>query len=88
MKHALVRFRVHLLGSKPFVVYTDRASSRTATQSPHLSQKMARWISFFAEYDFEVKYKPGKQKRWPMPSLADLIMILLMLRLCRRLLRS
>ena len=22
---------------------------------------MARWISFFAEYNFEVKYKPGKQ---------------------------
>ena len=22
---------------------------------------MARWLSFFAEYKFEVKYKPGKQ---------------------------
>ncbi|GMF42705.1 unnamed protein product [Phytophthora fragariaefolia] len=22
---------------------------------------MARWLSFFAEYNFEVKYKPGKQ---------------------------
>ena len=48
MKHALVKFRVHLLGSKPFVVYTDHASLRTATQSPHLSQRMARWLSFFA----------------------------------------
>ncbi|GMF53805.1 unnamed protein product [Phytophthora fragariaefolia] len=61
MKYALVKFRVHLLGSKPFVIYTDRASLRTATQSPHLSQRMARWLSFFAEYNFEVKYKPGKQ---------------------------
>ena len=61
MKYALVKFRVHLLGSKPFVVYTDHASLRTATQSPHLSQRMARWLSFFAEYNFEVKYKPGKQ---------------------------
>ena len=26
MKYALVKFRVHLLGSKPFVVYTDHAS--------------------------------------------------------------
>ena len=61
MKYALVKFRVHLLGSKPFVIYTDHASLRTATQSSHLSQRMARWLSFFAEYNFEVKYKPGKQ---------------------------
>ena len=33
----------------------------TATQSPHLPQRMAWWISFFAKYNFEVKYKPGKQ---------------------------
>ena len=31
MKYALVKFRVHLLGSKPFVIYTDHASLRTAT---------------------------------------------------------
>uniref|UniRef100_H3H512 RNA-directed DNA polymerase n=1 Tax=Phytophthora ramorum TaxID=164328 RepID=H3H512_PHYRM len=61
MKYALVKFRVHLLGSKPFVIFTDHASLRTVTQSPHLSQRMARWLSFFAEYNFEVKYKPGRQ---------------------------
>ena len=61
MKYALVKFRVHLLGSEPFVIFTDHASLRTATKSPHLSQRMARWLSFFAEYNFEVKYKPGKQ---------------------------
>jgi len=48
MKYALVKFRVYLLGSKPFVIFTDHASLRTATQSPHLSQRMARWLSFFA----------------------------------------
>ena len=61
MKYAIVKFRVYLLGSKPFVVYTGHASLHTATQSPHLSQRMALWLSFFAEYNFEVKYKPGKQ---------------------------
>ncbi|OWZ04388.1 RxLR effector protein [Phytophthora megakarya] len=61
MKYVLVKFRVHLLGLKPFAVYTDSASLRTATQSPHLSQRMARWLSFFAEYNFELKYKPDKQ---------------------------
>ncbi|POM62469.1 Pol protein [Phytophthora palmivora] len=60
MKHALVKFRVHLLGTRPFVIYTDHASLRTATNSPHLSQWMARWLSFFAEYNFRVEYKPGK----------------------------
>jgi hypothetical protein len=61
MKYALVKIRVGLLGSKPFVIFTDHASLRTATQSPHLSQRMARWLSFFAEYNVEVKYKPGRQ---------------------------
>uniref|UniRef100_H3GD69 Integrase catalytic domain-containing protein n=1 Tax=Phytophthora ramorum TaxID=164328 RepID=H3GD69_PHYRM len=28
---------------------------------PHLSQRMTRWLSFFAEYNFEVKYKPVRQ---------------------------
>ena len=44
IKYALVKFRVHLLGSKPFVIYTDHASLLTATQSPHFSHKMARWL--------------------------------------------
>ncbi|KAG3101109.1 hypothetical protein PI125_g14545 [Phytophthora idaei] len=57
MKYVLIR--VHLLGSKPFVIYTNHASFRTATQSPHLSQRLAIWLSFLAEYNFEVKYKPG-----------------------------
>ncbi|KAE9334981.1 hypothetical protein PF008_g13704 [Phytophthora fragariae] len=61
MKYALVKFRVHLLGHKPFVIYTDHASLRTVTSSPHLSQRMARWLSFFAEYNFTVEYKLGKQ---------------------------
>ncbi|GMF57236.1 unnamed protein product [Phytophthora fragariaefolia] len=55
VKYTLVKFRVPLLGSQLFVIYTDHASLRTATQSPHLSQRKARWLSFFAEYNFEVK---------------------------------
>ncbi|KAG3047386.1 hypothetical protein PI125_g26856 [Phytophthora idaei] len=60
MKYALAKFRVYLLGSGPFVVYTDHASLRTAVKSPHISQRMARWLSFFAEYDFRVEYKTGR----------------------------
>ncbi|KAF1328723.1 Pol protein, partial [Globisporangium splendens] len=58
MKYALTKFSVCLLGGKRFTVYTDHASLRTAVKSPHLSQRMARWLSFFAEYEFDVEYKP------------------------------
>jgi len=60
MRYALIEFRVYLLGEQTFALYTDHASPRTATKSPHLSQCMARWLSFFAEYNFVVHYKPGK----------------------------
>ncbi|KAG2844238.1 hypothetical protein PC113_g18436 [Phytophthora cactorum] len=60
MKYALAKFRVYLLGSGPFVDYTDHATLRTAVKSPHISQRMARWLSFFTEYDFRVEYKPGR----------------------------
>ncbi|POM57664.1 Pol protein, partial [Phytophthora palmivora] len=60
-----LNFRVSDTGTRyrrirPFVIYTDHASLRTATNAPHLSQRMARWLSFFAEYNFRVDYKPGK----------------------------
>ena len=60
IKYALVKFRVYLMGETRFAVYTDHASLRYAMKSPHLSQRMARWLSFFAEYNFVVHYKPGK----------------------------
>ncbi|KAG4047240.1 hypothetical protein PC123_g17411 [Phytophthora cactorum] len=60
MKYALAKFRVFLLGSGLFVVKTDHASLRSAVEWSHISQRMARWLSFFAEYDFWVEYKPGR----------------------------
>ena len=60
IKYALLKFRVHLLGPIPFVAYTDHASLRTAINSPQLSPRMARWLTFFSEYNFRVEYKPGK----------------------------
>ncbi|KAG2761248.1 hypothetical protein PC112_g25814 [Phytophthora cactorum] len=60
MRYALIKFRVYILGEQTFAVYTDHASLWTATNSPHLSQRMARWLSLFSEYNFVVHYKPGK----------------------------
>ena len=57
MKYALAKFRVYLLGYRPFIVYTDHASLRTTVNSPH---RMAKCLSFFAEYNFSVEYKPGR----------------------------
>ena len=48
MKYALAEFPVYRLGDRPFIVYTDHASLRTAVNSPHLSQIMVRLLSFFA----------------------------------------
>ncbi|POM64277.1 Reverse transcriptase [Phytophthora palmivora] len=56
LKAAERNYPVHekeLLAMKPFVIFA-------ATNSPHLSQRMTRWLSFFAEYNFRVEYKPGK----------------------------
>ncbi|OWY94391.1 reverse transcriptase, partial [Phytophthora megakarya] len=47
MRYALVKFRVYLLGEQTDV-------------SPHFSQRMARWLSFFSKYNFVVHHKPGK----------------------------
>lgn len=35
VKYALVKLKIHLLVFKPFVIYTDHTSLRTATKSPH-----------------------------------------------------
>ncbi|KAE9011677.1 hypothetical protein PR003_g13485 [Phytophthora rubi] len=60
MRYALIKFRVYLLGEKTFALYPDHASLRMATKSPHLSQRMPRWLSLFSEYNFVVHYKPGR----------------------------
>ena len=59
MLYALIKFRVHFLGERTFALYSDHATLRTAMKSPHLSQRLARWLSFFSEYIFVVNYKPA-----------------------------
>ncbi|KAH9196097.1 hypothetical protein AeNC1_001912 [Aphanomyces euteiches] len=61
IKYALVKFRIYLLDSKPFLVYTDHASLRYAVKTSHLSERMARWLAYFAENSMTVEYKPGRE---------------------------
>ncbi|CAH0513310.1 unnamed protein product [Peronospora belbahrii] len=56
IRYTLIQLRVYLLGEKMFSVYLDHASLRTAVNTP----SVARWLSFFSEYNFVVFYKPGK----------------------------
>ena len=72
MKYALAKFIVCLLGYRPFIFYTDHASLCTTENLSHLSHRMARWLSFFEEYNYSVEYKPGRLNivadalsRWP-----------------------
>ena len=43
------------------MVYTDHASLKYAVKSPHISERMARWLAFFAEFNMTVEYKPGRE---------------------------
>ena len=48
MRYSLIKFRVHLLDERTFVVYIDHASLRTAMKSLHLSQQMTCCLFFLS----------------------------------------
>lgn len=56
----LRRFRYYLLG-KHFIVYTDCRSLEQAYSKRKMIDKIARWFMEIQEYDFEIRYKAGKQ---------------------------
>ena len=60
MKYALAKFKVYLLDNRPCIVYTDHTSLRPVVNSPYLSPRMARLLSFFAESIFAVEYNQGR----------------------------
>src|SRR3954466_5366792 len=56
----LQKWRVYLEG-RPFVVFTDHATLQHFPDQPKLSRRQARWMERMQEYDFVIKYLPGKQ---------------------------
>ena len=78
MMYALVKFKFYLLGSKPFEIYYDHASLRTATQSPHIAEKIACWISYFLIQTLRWSTFRASRMIWMMRYLAGQILILLM----------
>lgn len=56
---ALKEWRHYLHGVK-FIVETDHKSLKYLQTQPTLTARQARWSELICEYDFEVKYKEGK----------------------------
>ena len=57
---ALRHFRAYLLGHA-CVVVTDHAPLRALLKAKHQSGKLARWGQTIAEFNVEIKYRPGRQ---------------------------
>jgi hypothetical protein len=57
--HALSKWRVYLEG-RPFTVFTDHCTLRHFPEQPNLTRRQARWTEKMQEYEFEIKYLPGK----------------------------
>jgi hypothetical protein len=52
-------FRPYLLGKK-FTIITDHSAINGLLKSQEPTGILARWISILNEYDYEVKYRPGR----------------------------
>ena len=57
---ALREWRHYLHGEK-FIVETDHKSLKYIQTQPTLTARQARWTELLAEYDYEVRYKEGKE---------------------------
>jgi transposase InsO family protein len=65
--HALKTWR-HYLDGQHFLIHTDHHSLRYLDTQPSLSKRQARWMETLAEFDYTIKYKPGKTN-----SVADVL---------------
>ncbi|GJV00025.1 putative reverse transcriptase domain-containing protein [Tanacetum coccineum] len=56
---ALKIWRHYLYGTKS-VIYTDHKSPRHIFSQKELNIRQRRWIELFSDYDYEIRYHPGK----------------------------
>ncbi|KAG1449121.1 hypothetical protein G6F56_008744 [Rhizopus delemar] len=56
---AVQMFRPYLLG-KRFTVITDHSALHGLLKSPNPTGIIARWITILAEYEYVIKYRPGR----------------------------
>ena len=58
--YALKRWRHYLLG-RMFLLKTDHKSLKWIFTQPDLNMRQRRWLEFLQEFQFEIKFKPGKE---------------------------
>lgn len=59
LKNGIDKFRHYLLG-KPFVAVTDHQALSWLKRQKDPPDRLARWLLWLNQYDFEVRHKPGK----------------------------
>lgn len=55
-----VRYYKHWLKGKKFILITDHSSLVHIFSNPKGSPKLSRWAAALLDYDFEIRYRPGK----------------------------
>jgi len=60
LKLAFVHWRHYVLPIR-FTARTDHNGLKYLKTQPHLSERQWRWLAFFSEYQFDIKYKPGRE---------------------------
>ena len=58
--YALKRWRHYLLGRR-FQLVADRKSLKWIFTQPELNMRHRRWVEFLQEFEFEIKFRPGKE---------------------------
>ncbi|KAG0925841.1 hypothetical protein G6F25_013544 [Rhizopus arrhizus] len=56
---AVKQFRPYLLGQK-FTIITDHSALNGLLKASNPTGIIARWITILTEYEFEIKYRPGR----------------------------
>jgi hypothetical protein len=58
--HALREWRHYLLGNR-IIIITDHRSLQYLSTQDKLSARQTRWSEFLQQFDYEIKYRPGKE---------------------------
>ncbi|MCO5581432.1 hypothetical protein L7F22_035316 [Adiantum nelumboides] len=60
--HTLKNWRHYLL-SQIFELVTDHKSLKWIFTQPELNMRQRRWVEFLQEFNFEIKFRPGKENQ-------------------------
>ena len=58
---AIVKLRHYLQNNHTFTLYTDHIALKNLKGHTNPSKRRMRWMETLAQYDFEIKHRPGKQ---------------------------